>query len=176
MLSVKNIWTFAVIVITFVFLPSENWDFWFFGGKAEHYAEICLRSDKHCYIIAKNLLSGPVHLGFQGIISELTTTIGEPKMKEIEPSGSIPANSISFLELRPGPLVGHVTHTLGSDYVFSPKLLRMTVPIEEDRWIFFVLALILAAAALTHSIGGLMREDDRQKGERKISYALQTQK
>jgi hypothetical protein len=33
MLSTKNVWTYGMIVITFVFLPPENWDYWFLAEK-----------------------------------------------------------------------------------------------------------------------------------------------
>jgi len=170
MLSLKNVWTFGMIVVTFVFLPPENWDYWFAGGKSDRYAEFCFRGDKHCYVIAKNLLTNPVHLGFANIKSAWTGRIGSPNIEELKTGGTLPPNSYSLLEVAPAS-VNSVIHTLEPEYSFSPKQLMLVAPIEEDKWFVLVFALVVAAALLTYSIGSLVREDDRQKGGRQIDYS-----
>lgn len=172
MLSAKNLWTFGMIVVTFVFLPPENWDYWFFGGKTDRYAELCLRSDKRCFVVAKNLMNDPVHLGFANVQSAWIARIGDSKLEKIsgrpEP---LPANSYAFLEIVPDSLAKPVAHRLDQGLSFSPKSLILITPIEEDRWFLFVLALILAASVLTYSIGSFMIEDARQKVQKKANYS-----
>ena len=175
MLSAKNVWTFGVIVITFVFLPPENWDYWFFGGKADRYGEFCFRNDKHLYVVAKNLLPSPVHLGFSSVKSAWTSRIGAPEMEELVAGSALPPNSYSLLEVTPGSFVEPITHKLEPEYSFNPKPLILITPIEEDRWSFFILALILAAAGLSYSVGSFMREDARQKERTKVDYSWPTQ-
>ena len=175
MLTFGRIWSFGLIVVTFVFLPSENWDFWFLGGKEDYYAEFCLRDDKNCYIIAKNLLSKEVRLGFGNIRKGWSQRIDASGIVAITGTNTVPPESYSLLEIDPAAFSSSVRHVTGEGEFLAAKSLVLITPVEEQKWFVFVLALLAAAAALTYSLVSYVREDDRQKAESKVSYSWHSQ-
>jgi hypothetical protein len=171
MIGFKNLLNFAMLAVVFVFFPSENWDYWFNEGKADRVAEFCFKSKQHCYVVAKNLLGKPVRLGFTSVKSGWASSIGSTTSEDLKDYKIIPANSYSLIEVEPNVYTGSVVHSVETEESFSPKTLMLVAPVEQDRWIFFVLGVVVAAALLTHSIGGLVREDDRQKTETRTDYS-----
>lgn len=171
MLSLGKVWSFGLIVVTFVFLPSDNWDFWFVGGKEDYYAEFCLQGDKVCYIVAKNLLSKEVRPGFADIRGGWSQKIGSSRIVEISTNKTIPPESYSLLEIDPGVYSTSVQHFTGEGEPFAPKQLVLVTPVEEQKWFFLIFALLAASAALTYSLLSYVREDDRQKAENKVDYS-----
>jgi hypothetical protein len=162
-LDKKKIVTFGVIVVTFVFFPPENWDYWFFGDKAEHYAEYSLRGDKQCYVIAKNVFSSSVHHGLAGVLAAFSARVGEAQMSPMRSDAPIPPNSVALLEIAPNATLVRMAHTSSPEYSFAPRALTLVAPVEEGRWMLLAVALMTVTALLAFSICGLMREDDRQR-------------
>ena len=163
MLDKKNILTFGFIVVTFAFFPSENWDYWFLGDKAEHYAEYSLRGDKLSVVVAKNAFSASVYHGLAGVIAAFSAKIGEGRMNSMRSDAPIPPNSVALFEVAPNATLARMAHTSSPEYSFAPRALTLVAPVEEGRWMLLAVALMAVTALLAFSIGGLMHEDDRQR-------------
>jgi hypothetical protein len=162
-LDKKHIVTFGVIVVTFTFFPSENWDYWFLGDKAEHYAEYSLRGDKQSFVVAKNVFPASVYHGLAGVVAAFSAKIGEGQMNPMRSDAPIPPNSVALLEIAPSATLVRMAHTSSPEYSFAPMALTLVAPVEEGRWMLLAVALMAVTALLAFSIGGLMREDDRQR-------------
>lgn len=163
MLTIKGVLTFGLLVVTFVFLPNENWDYWFIGDKGDYYAQFCLRDNRRCYVFAKNMLAEEVRLGFPAILRGWSQKIGSEEIVELDSSMLVPPESYSLVEVDPHVFDSAVRHRLEKNQELRPKSLVLVTPVEEQKWFILVFALILASAGLTYSIVSYVGEDDRQK-------------
>jgi len=165
-LTFTRVLTFGLLVITFVFLPNENWERWFVGDKGDYYAEFCLRDSRRCYVLTKNLLTVEVKLGFPAIQKGWSQKIGSDAIVELDAARAIPPESYSLVEVDPGSYDAEVLHRVGNNQALKPKVLVLVTPIEEQKWFVLIFALILTSAGLTYSIVSYVGEDDRQKADR----------
>lgn len=163
MLGLNRILAFGLLVTTFVFLPNENWDYWFVGDKGDYYAEFCLRDKQSCYVLAKNLLSTEVELGFASIRRGWVQKIGSEEIIEMDSSKAVPPGSYSLIEIDPSSFSAEVRHSLERKQTLRPKNLVLVTPFEEQKWFLLVFVLILTSAGLTYSIVSYVGEESRQK-------------
>ena len=144
----------SLLVITFVFLPSDNWSRWFLRHKSDWYGELQLERGDSDLIIAKNALDETVGL-FAATKQAWAYPFDSNAMLDLGLSKEVPAKSITLLELggndqgEGGEGDSELRHVGGVTY-FRPYGLSILVPAEQAKWLFMVGGLLVAAGALVY--------------------------
>ncbi len=143
----------AVLVISFLFLPSEAWVFWLTHGDEALYGEFHMQTGAETFVVAKNLHAEKIKLHGEEVSAHWTWGIDGGPVVALGKGGEVLPRSYSLVELQPGDSDkpdGPVRGIDGEPY-FSVEDLTLSVPVERDKWALLVVSLLVAACALTSS-------------------------
>lgn len=173
--KVRLVFSFGVLVVSFLFLPSENWSFWFLRNDAEKYGEFRVTESDRAYLLTKNLLETTVTIEGATIRSNLSIPISGELVFDLENRAETLPRSYSLLEILGGN-PEEVVRSMNRKIYFEPQNLAILTPAEQSKWAILVSFLAVISSALTFSVVSYHLEAKSIEREgTEVSYSLSLQ-